>query len=84
MIFKTVTDSLYEVDRENSRIRRVTGNREPTKRQGSDGEWREYENITDVGVGGPVLIHWKHAQPVVAGALPCTLTSPVKEIIDAN
>ena len=43
MIYKTETGSLYQVDEENKRVRRIEGVKAPTPRQGKDGEWKEYK-----------------------------------------
>lgn len=42
LTFSTETGSIYEVDPANRRVRRITGHRPPTERQGSDGEWKTF------------------------------------------
>lgn len=37
--------STYEVDLPGRRVRRITGERQPTPRQGTDGDWRGYQDI---------------------------------------
>ena len=37
--------SVYQIDEAEHLIRRVSGANDPTPRQGTDGEWREYETI---------------------------------------
>lgn len=82
MIFKTL-NSTYELDRENSRIRRLEGLDAPTPRQGPDGEWKTYATLTPVVE--PVVpsdetprlsffIDWD-------GEGHGTLTSPVQEVV---
>lgn len=84
MIFKTISGSLYELDTAQRKVRRLTGEANPQPRQGSDGEWKEYADVTDVKVGISVLIVWEFDssngddQMVVARS---TLTSAVAEIV---
>ena len=47
--FTTRSGSLYEIDTSLSRIRRVTGPNPPTQRQGTDGEWQDYQAAAIVG-----------------------------------
>ena len=42
--FATESGSLYELDPANRRVRRISGERAPTPRQGTDGEWKTYES----------------------------------------
>lgn len=74
VIIKT-TFSVYEVDRENCRIRRLTSDHEPTPRQGQDGEWRGYEDLRFMNDG--MFIIWNHTYSGIAQG---TLTSPIVEI----
>jgi hypothetical protein len=71
MIFRT-QNSLYEVDAEQRRIRRLSGSNIPTPRQGEDRVWRTYVCTSAILVGYPVLITWVAAKG--------TRTSPVTEI----
>lgn len=41
--FTTQTGSLYEIDTDLKRIRRITGSHEPTGRQSHDGTWQDYD-----------------------------------------
>lgn len=77
MIFRTIS-STYEVDLTEQRIRRLTGSKDPTQRQGADGEWKRFHMISDIVVGKPVFIAWAHLNP--AGLTPGTMTSNVIEI----
>lgn len=58
IIFHT-SNSIYEVDKLNSRIRRVYGKYEVTKYQKTHGEWREYKSISLIRQGSHVEIVWK-------------------------
>jgi len=94
MIFKTATGSTYEIDETNKRVRRLSGVKAATARQGKDGDWRPYVDITEVKVGSPVMIFWDPAStPKLAETLelekelgheipasPSTITSPVASI----
>jgi hypothetical protein len=73
MVFKTESGSAYEVDAEGKRIRRLHGVLDPTSRQGTDGTWKTYEDLTDIEVGRPVLIMWFGSD--------ATVTSYVTEIL---
>jgi hypothetical protein len=83
--FTTVSGSLYEVDATNKRIRRLSGNKPPTERQGND--WKQYDSISAIEVGQPVLIIWNEGTPLLPdspeGALPTTMTSFVQSIEEA-
>lgn len=60
MKFETETGSLYEVDLESKKIRRLNGKGNPTPRQGQDGQWKKYINISPSFpvIGQSVLISW--------------------------
>ena len=78
MIFKTISGSAYEVDETNNRVRRLYGNKAPTKLQSADGEWKEFSHMTEVVVGKQVLFIWKEAAE--GYIMPATTTNLVKEI----
>lgn len=96
MRFTTVSGSLYEVDQENKKIRRLNGNADPTPRQGKDGEWRGYLNDLHIEVGQSVVIAWADAHQLTGETMSLlgisekdappptsgrtTFTSPVAEI----
>ena len=86
MKFKTESGSWYEADTENNRVRRLSGDKDPTPRQGKDGEWRSYETISPPIVGEIVVIIWPEGTPVLPGspegAMPVTMTSPIVEVKD--
>jgi hypothetical protein len=78
MMFGTASGSIYEVDKEAARIRRVLGEHPPTARQPADGEWREYLHITMIRRGRPVLVTWGLAGSTLDSLhSQCTFTSPV-------
>lgn len=86
MIFITETGSTYEVDEAQKRVRRLSGNKAPTARQGYDREWRSYEACTPIEVGRCVTFCWDRATtPLLGGspegAQPVTMTSAIKEIV---
>jgi hypothetical protein len=60
-------NSVYEVDEENKRVRRVSGANEPTTFQAADGEWQEYSHKTDFC--SALAFEWPHGG--------FTVTSPV-------
>lgn len=54
----TTENSTYEVDVQESRIRRLGGNADPTPRQGADGEWKHFVLITPIEPGQRVFVDW--------------------------
>lgn len=69
MQFRT-EHSTYEVDHETKRFRRLSSDHPPSKRQGPDGEWKEFYSVGRIMHQMPVLILW---DATGAG----TVTSPV-------
>lgn len=87
--FVTESGSVYEIDSENKLVRRLTGVIDPQPRQGKDGMWKSYADTNGVEVGTSVLFIWPRATtPLLPGspnnAVPSTVTSPVKEILDVE
>lgn len=74
MIFKTA-NSTYEIDNENKKVRRLYGLTEATERQGQDGDWKSFADISEITLGRSVLVVW-----ALDGSIPATVTSPVKSI----
>ena len=88
MKFTTISGSTYEVDTISKKIRRLAGTENPTSRQGKDGEWKSYEDIS-LQVGECAMIHWNpKTTPLlegnVFGGSPATMTSEVVEIEKDN
>jgi len=75
---KTESGSTYELDLENSKIRRLSGTHEPTARQGQDGQWRSYLDITEPEVGPSLFICWSYDE--ASGRAESTMTSSVTAI----
>ena len=91
MILRTESGSIYEVDRKNKRVRRMTGEKNPTPKMGKDGEWKAYADLqpNPPEVGLPLLIVWEtpttsEVSSAVAAMVeihvPTTLTSRVVAI----
>lgn len=83
MFFTTYSGSVYEVDPEAKKIRRVEGTTTTTRRVGS-GEWRSYYRIEGPEVGLPVVVFWtKDIDPPPAdGLIPATVTSLVQQVLE--
>lgn len=90
MKFVTVSGSMYEVDLEEKKCRRLVGIKDPMPRQGKDGEWKSFEKILpDVPVkGSPVVFIWNPDDtPRLDDTseeyayVPTTMTSFVVEVI---
>lgn len=73
MLF-TTDNSTYEVD--GTRIRRLDGVRDPTPRQGVDGEWKPFHWISPITEGDCVIVIWRF----VEGVAQASRTSPVRQI----
>lgn len=77
MIFlRTQSGSIYQIDPDQSRIRRIQGIREPTQLQTDN--WKTYTSISDIKIGSSVLIKWK--DPAEGYIQPATITSPITTI----
>ena len=74
MITVTTRNSVYELNIEDSLIRRVSGVNDPTPYQGLDGLWQE-ATVDAVVIGRSMVIRW-----AACGGLPTTVTSPVYEV----
>jgi len=84
MIFRTQSNSVYEVDFDNKKVRRINGVNEPTARQGKDGEWRKYAHIV-LKENTPCYIVWEDKDTILKEygyeeSVSTTVTSIVKEI----
>ncbi len=80
---RTLSGSLYEWDEKNKQVRRLSGVKEPTERQGADLEWRAYEEIM-LAVNRSMIIVWSsHSDN--GGELICktTQTSSIEAIGDS-
>lgn len=92
MRFITQSGSVYEVDADNKKLRRLTGRTDPTPRLGKDGEWRQYSEIVPdpIEKGKQVLIVWGEDVVLLPDTvveegeqpLKITMTSPVVEVFD--
>lgn len=60
--FLTESGSIYEVDEENRRVRRLTGEHEPTPRQGPDGQWKDFLSYDDIHIG--LMFVWEFDGPI--------------------
>lgn len=79
--FETITGSLYEVDFDKNQVRRLIGLKDPTPRQGTDGNWKQFKSCTEIIPGSSVIFVWNI---IINNELiaKTTMTSPVKKIID--
>lgn len=92
MKFTTVSGSVYIVNTDSKKIRRLNGVNDPTPRQGKDGEWRSYQELlpSPLRKGTCALIVWgdetelldesKEAVKEGGVAIPTTRTSTVVDI----
>jgi len=90
MILYTASNSIYEVDLISKKIRRLSGERNATSRQGSDGEWKIHRSLFPVvpTTGSSLVICWNSDVELPTGSdvnsLPTTITSPIIRIVDDN
>ena len=89
MKFTTQSGSVYEINTDSKKIRRLKGKEDPTPRQGKDGEWRPYVDTfpNPIQVGKGVVIAWGSDTPLLdetkamfgddAAGMPITTTSKV-------
>ena len=68
-------NSIYEIDSEHNRFRKLSDITENTQRTGKTGAWRTFTEVK-VEVGSPCLIIWYYED----GVAKSTMTSIVKEI----
>ena len=80
MMFRTISGSTYEVDPQNKKIRRLYGKLPSTDRQGLDGDWKTYHDLSRIVVGQPVIIVWEMAGDIAKS----TVTSLIKEIVEES
>ena len=94
MKFTTASGSVYEVNTDSKQIRRLNGPKDPTPRQGKDGQWRNYSDLAPdpISVGSGVVIFWGHDTALLAEteeqlksmgggiAAPTTMTSNVVSV----
>ena len=81
--FTTETGSIYEVDETNKKIRRLSGNKDATGRQG-DGDWKSYQGLV-LKLNESALIFWTdEVKPFINGAIPATETSYVVSITESD
>lgn len=78
MIVKTKSGSIYEIDQDNNRIRRLSNSqgKPPVGRLGVDGQWIDYDYLwPEPEVGMRLILGWEGEENSV-------FTSAVIEIID--
>jgi hypothetical protein len=74
--FRTETNSLYEVDTKNAKVRRVTGAKPATVRMGEQ-SWKKFMACNDPHVGENVVFVWNIDDKGIAQT---TMTSRVISI----
>jgi hypothetical protein len=74
---RTETGSLYEFDTEGKRVRRLSGVKNPTPRQGADGVWKLNMEVAELS-NGRLLIAWEAGESEDGLAImKTTMTSAV-------
>ena len=72
----TETGSKYQIDNDNLRARRCSGEKAPTKRMGSDGAWRSLTEKVNPIAGRECILIWDY----INGVAKTTITSRVVEV----
>lgn len=69
MYFWTQFGSMYQLDPDSNRMRRLAGAHSPTANQAADGQWQEYMEISPPlpVVGEPVMVIWGTYTDVIMG-----------------
>lgn len=69
LVVYTVSNSVYEIDREHHRIRRLGGTTQATPRMG-DNEWKEYDRLVPdpIEQGRSLVIMWGKPTPLFEGS----------------
>jgi len=85
--FETYSGSLYEVDDDTKQVRRLIGVKNPTPRQGKDGEWKKFTTHSQIVAGLSVCFIWHIESDILSQnmaeiAAKTTVTSPVKKVLD--
>lgn len=81
---RTESGSVYDVDREGRRIRRVHGRHGPADTQPQDGIWRSFIGLEGPTAGQPMVVYWTTE---AAGAKETTLgfrTTVVVEVAEVE
>lgn len=60
MTLVNTTNSTYEIDYQNQRIRRLSGVNEPTAHFSPDGEWKDFTEIASWG--SKLCVYWPDGQ----------------------
>jgi hypothetical protein len=66
-------NSVYEIDEENKKARRLSGQNPPTEHFDPEGEWHDFDGLHRLANGG-VVFYWPDQT--------CTVTSMSKEHYD--
>lgn len=85
LIATTETGSVYEIDNDKMRIRRVFGIDVPTPRIKADGTWIDVQDIIGLELGKPLIFVYQtllsqNDQDKTEIILKTTVTSPLKEL----
>jgi hypothetical protein len=77
IIVHTISGSIYEFDHGLRRVRRLSGQEDPTPRQGKDGEWKSYNEVL-LQWNGSLIVVWGYDEK--ANITKTTMLSPLAKI----
>jgi hypothetical protein len=80
MKLTTQSNSLYEINQKTKQIRRLVGLNNPTPRMGADGNWKDYQSISEIIIGQSLIIVWETLLEDGRSTYRTTMTSPIKSI----
>jgi hypothetical protein len=81
MLIHTQSGSIYEIDEENTRARRLTGNGPSTQRVGDS--WRQYADLS-LNLGEGMIIVWEYVIENDVPIAKSTITSMVLKITNES
>jgi len=84
VVFRTESSSMYEVNIDERKIRRLHGANPATNRLGHDGEWKEFLNISELEIGESVVITWSISNEQEEFRLKTTVTSPIIDFVESS
>lgn len=80
--FTTQSHSEYQLDLENSQVKRVIGLKAPTKRQGAEDTWKKFHSVSEVIVGKSCIFVWETVLEGGELVFKTTCTSPISQILN--
>ena len=71
MLFITKSNSIYELDRNNNRIRQLNSKESSNLRKKLYEEWQDFISCSEVRIGHRVLIQWDNIRVTLTSIVIC-------------